>query len=90
MAESSLTLEDVRRAFYDQVSVEWWIREVTLDPVELVVEDWAGDMWRVPVTISGGAIAFGGFVKLPSSVGPGRPPPAWYGLRQRWQARGRP
>lgn len=39
---------------------DWWIREVYLDPVELIVSRWDDDaLWRVPVDTAGDNITFG-------------------------------
>lgn len=59
---AALTTEDVRRAYYDALGPGqdwWWIREMSLDPLALIVDDDEGGLWRVPVTISGDEVTFG-------------------------------
>lgn len=59
---ASITTEDIRRAYYDQLGPAqqwWWIRELSIDPLELIVDDDEGGLWRVPVTIDDGEVAFG-------------------------------
>lgn len=59
---AALTTEDVRRAYYDQLGPGqdwWWIREMSLDPLALIVDDEQGGLWRVPVTVSGDEVTFG-------------------------------
>lgn len=58
---AALTTEDVRRAYYNQLGPGqdwWWIRELQLDPLALIVDDDEGGLWRVPVTVSGDDVTF--------------------------------
>lgn len=60
--ELSVSTEDVRRAWYDQAEgprAWWWIRELNLDPTELIVDDDEGHLYRVPFTVSGTDVTFG-------------------------------
>lgn len=61
--QASVTIEDVRRAYYAQAgtSLTNWITEMQLDPPQLIVCDDATDsVYRVPVTIAkDGTIGFG-------------------------------
>lgn len=59
---AALTTEDVRRAYYDSLGPGqdwWWIRELQLDPLALIVDDDEGGLWRVPVTVAGDSVSFG-------------------------------
>lgn len=59
---AALSTEDLRRAYYDQLGpgqMWWWIREMQLDPMALIVDDDEGGLWLVPVTISGDTPSFG-------------------------------
>ena len=58
---ASTTTEDIRRQYYETLpsGSYWWIREIELDPLTLIVADDNDDLWRVPVTVSGAAITFG-------------------------------
>jgi hypothetical protein len=53
---AAANVEDVRRAFYDNVAVlelpDWsWIRSINLEPDELIVDDDDGSLYRVPFAI---------------------------------------
>lgn len=53
---AATAVEDVRRAFYDQLDADqmwWWIRSMYLDPNELIVDDDDGQLYRVPFAIKG-------------------------------------
>ena len=58
---SNVTLEDVRRKFYDQAPPTQCIQSMQLDPLQLIVEDQAaGTLTRVPVELGAdGSISFG-------------------------------
>lgn len=58
---AATTTEDIRRAYYDSLpsGSYWWIREMSLDPLMLIVEADDGDLFQVPVTVSGNDITFG-------------------------------
>lgn len=54
MADASI--DDVVNAFYNGPSADpefywWWIREVRVDPMELIVDDDAGHLFRIPYTL---------------------------------------
>lgn len=56
------SLDEVRRAYYDTLNSGqswWWIREIRVDPLELIVDDDEGGLYRVPATVSGDNISFG-------------------------------
>lgn len=54
---AGVTTEDVRRAYYDDASWELWITEFHLDPLQLiVVNDYTGEILRVPVIASGDGV----------------------------------
>lgn len=58
-----VTVEDVRREFYDNVGSmdidPWsWIRSVYLDPDELIVDDDDGSLFRIAFQIDGDAVSF--------------------------------
>jgi hypothetical protein len=64
---AGVTTEDVRRAYYDapETPFSYWITAMYLDPPQLIVSDETStDMYRVPVTIKGGAVTFGEPVKV--------------------------
>ncbi len=59
---AAATVEDVRRAYYDQADVPmtYWITELQMSPPQLIVCDEASaNIYRVPVTINGSDITFG-------------------------------
>lgn len=60
--EASVSLDTVRRSYYDSddVGMWWWIREVRINPLTLIVDDDEGGLWEVPVTVDGSdVITFG-------------------------------
>lgn len=51
---ASVSVEDVRREYYDKAPWSYWITEVHLDPLELIVnDDDSGKRFRVPVDVTG-------------------------------------
>lgn len=62
-AKASTNIEDVRRAFYDEVAIGdqyyWWIREVYLDPNELVVDDGDSTLYRMSFEVNDEEVSFG-------------------------------
>lgn len=62
---ASVTYEDVRRAFYDArdeikiLDPYAWIRELVIDPPELIVDNDDGDMWRITYSVNGSEVTFG-------------------------------
>lgn len=67
-ASASVSYEDVRRAYYDQLEPHqvwsWWIRELVIDPAELIVDDDEGHLWRVPYSTNGTTVTFGDPVEV--------------------------
>lgn len=61
--EAAVTVEDVRREFYNAWATGdryfWWIREMFIDPGELIVADDNDDIYRMSYDIEGDAISFG-------------------------------
>lgn len=54
--QASVSLDTVRRTFYDSLGPNemwWWVREVRINPLTLIVDDDEGGLWEVPVTVSG-------------------------------------
>lgn len=51
--EASVSLDTVRRAYYDdpQTGIWWWIREVRINPLTLIVDDDEGGLFEIPVTV---------------------------------------
>jgi hypothetical protein len=66
---SSASIDDVRNAFYNGPAANpefywWWIREIRVDPMEVIVDDDAGNLFRVPYTLKSAkdgidAVSFG-------------------------------
>jgi hypothetical protein len=59
---AGVTTEDVRRAYFASPAVppSYWITEMQMDPPQLIVsDDSTSKVYRVPVSIKGGAITFG-------------------------------
>lgn len=49
---ASTTVDDIREEYYESAPDRMWIREIQLDPLQLIVcDEQAGEMFRVPVTI---------------------------------------
>lgn len=61
--KASVSLDTVRRSFYDTLDASqmwWWIREVRVNPLSLIVDDDEGGLFEVPVTAgSDDTVAFG-------------------------------
>lgn len=58
---ASVSVDDVRREFYDSLDSNqswWWICRVEIDPMQLIVDDEEGGLWRVPYDPSGSEITF--------------------------------
>lgn len=54
--KAAVGLDMVRHTFYeslDQSQAWWWIREVRVNPLTLIVDDDEGGLWEVAVTVSG-------------------------------------
>lgn len=51
---AAVDVEDVRRAFYDQLSPDklmWWVRGMRLNPNQLIVDGGDGKLYRVPFSV---------------------------------------
>lgn len=60
--EASVSLDTVRRSYYDsldKLAAWWWIREVRINPLTLIVDDDEGGLWEVSVTVTGETSEFG-------------------------------
>jgi hypothetical protein len=56
---AGVSVEDVRRAYYDNAPQQTWICEIQLDPLQLIVmDDNSGGYARVPITVDGDAFQF--------------------------------
>lgn len=57
---AGVSVEDVRRAYYDHAPMQTWITEIQLDPLQLIVmDDDTGGHARVPITVDGDSFTFG-------------------------------
>ncbi len=61
---ADVSVDDIRTAFYDGPASGpdmfwWWIREIRIDPAEIIVDDDAGNLYRIPYTIDSSAPATG-------------------------------
>lgn len=60
---AAVAVDDIRRAFYEAYDQPqyywWWVRAVYVDPLELIVDDDEGNLYRVTYTINGDAVVFG-------------------------------
>ncbi|MFN2346745.1 MAG: hypothetical protein ABR616_13665 [Dermatophilaceae bacterium] len=59
---ASTTVDDIRKLFYATMAKGqefWWVREVRLDPLELIIDDDEGGLFRVPVSMEGNKASFG-------------------------------
>lgn len=57
----AMALEDIKRQFYDQLDAEqqwWWVRAVYVDPHEMIVDDDAGGLFRIPFSVKGQTATF--------------------------------
>ena len=61
--DAAVSVEQLRRDFYDNVAAGdqlwWWVREVQLEPQQVICDSDDGDLYRVPYTISGESIEWG-------------------------------
>ena len=82
---ASVSVEDVRREYYDKAPWSHWIVEVHLEPLQLiVVDDDSGQRFRIPVDVTGeDTFTFGEpvqvlvrYVDKPDSVAAGAAPAA--------------
>ncbi|UAJ16181.1 hypothetical protein SEA_MALIBO_4 [Gordonia phage Malibo] len=79
---ASATVEDIRRAYYDTASYDFWVEEIQLAPLQLiVVNDIDGSRLRVPVAVDPerdgqDAITFGEAVPVVVRYDDVPPPPA--------------
>lgn len=57
--KARVDVDEVCRSFYD-ASGDWsWIREVYIDPPELIIDDDNGNLFRLPYTVTGDTVQFG-------------------------------
>lgn len=64
---AAVSVDDVRREFYDQLGPGeswWWICRVEIDPMQLIVDDEEGGLWRVPYDPTGSEITFDDAVEV--------------------------
>lgn len=62
MVRAAVSVEDIRRSFYETLGPGqywWWIREIRVNPPELIVDDDEGSLWRVSYVLDGDTITFG-------------------------------
>lgn len=55
VVQASVSLDTVRRAYYDTLGPNemwWWVREVRINPLTLIVDDDEGGLYEIPVTVS--------------------------------------
>lgn len=60
--KAAQSVDDIRRAYYDSLDAGqmwWWVREVRVDPLELIVDDDQGGLYQVPVSVTGDTVSFG-------------------------------
>ena len=60
--KASVSIDSIRVAYYAQLDrgqTWWWIREMRAEPLELIVDDDEGHLYRVSVTINGEEPEFG-------------------------------
>ncbi len=53
--KASASLDNVRRAYYETLDAGqmwWWIREVRINPLTLIVDDDEGGLFEIPVNVS--------------------------------------
>jgi hypothetical protein len=60
--QASVSAEDIRRAFYDDVAVDartwWWICAQYVDPPLIIADDGSGEIYSVPYSIKGDEVTF--------------------------------
>jgi hypothetical protein len=63
VAQASVSLDEMRMAFYESLGptqMWWWVRQVLVNPLQLVVDDDEGGLWLVDVTVgSDDTVTFG-------------------------------
>jgi len=67
IVQADVSVDDIRTAFYDGPAASpdmfwWWIREIRIDPAEIIVDDDGGNLYRVPYTVDATAehgVSFG-------------------------------
>jgi hypothetical protein len=61
--DAAISVEQLRRDFYDNVAAGdqlwWWVREVQLDPQQVICDSDDGDLYRIPYTLAGDSIEWG-------------------------------
>lgn len=61
MITAAVSVNDIRREFYESLDSSqswWWITDVEVDPMQLIVDDEEGGLWRVPYDPTGSEITF--------------------------------
>lgn len=64
---AAVSVSQLTRSYYDTLTDAqwwWWIREVRIDPAELIVDDDDGNLFRVPYAIEGDTVVFGEEVEV--------------------------
>jgi hypothetical protein len=64
VVQGTANVDDLRRAFYDNIAAlglpEWtWLRAVYLDPNEVIADDDDGTLYRLPYEVDGDTFVFG-------------------------------
>jgi hypothetical protein len=61
--DAAVSVEQLRRDFYDNVAAGdqlwWWVREVQLEPQQVICDSDDGDLYRIPYTLAGDSIEWG-------------------------------
>jgi hypothetical protein len=61
--DAAVSVEQLRRDFYDNVAAGdqlwWWVREVQLEPQQIICDSDDGDLYRIPYTLAGDSIEWG-------------------------------
>jgi hypothetical protein len=61
--QAAVSVDNLRRSFYDDFAQGdyywWWIREVQLDPQQVIADDDDGNLLRVTYTLSGDEVTWG-------------------------------
>jgi hypothetical protein len=58
---TAANVEDIRRQFYDSdAAYGWmWVREIYVEPNELIADDGDGGLYRIPYTVDGDTVTYG-------------------------------
>lgn len=60
IVQADVSVDDIRTAFYDGPAASpdmfwWWIREIRIEPAEIIVDDDGGNLYRIPYMINSAA-----------------------------------